>query len=108
MDRGRRVNDTELMQSEVATLPCGKVFTMDFVVLKNGSVAKVVDFFQLDGDLLVRLEPYERDDRMHSLHWRKSSKTSFVEDATSIVEPVPWYSPKPIIFVIAMPLVLEV
>jgi hypothetical protein len=103
--RAKYLDDSQrLARSEEAILPCGTVFAKDMVVLQDGSVAKIVDFWQAEDhdDILVRVEQHVTDNNL-PLRWMRTTGANVILHVTSIVEPIAWYCPSSNIVVVAMP-----
>ena len=97
--------EQQVLRSDEALLPCGKIFTHDLVVTSSSNVAKVLSFWQLPDceDIYVQLHAYEKVPEM-PLRWRKSASNIELRDVSSIIEAVSYYEPSPDLVVVAMPL----
>jgi len=78
--------------SSSATLKSGTVHACDIVVLKGSrAVAEVVDFWDTDGDIVVRLKVFAAVDGDTTL-W-KAQRALTCMSVNDIVEAIPYYSP---------------
>ena len=82
-----------LVTSRCATLPCGDVHADDMLLMVDGCIGRVVDFWQGDiddTDAMVRLD-------LHSsvvsekLLFQRVSHARLIESVSCIVEPVAWH-----------------
>ena len=93
--------------SEEAVLQCGTVFRHDMVLLQDGSVAQVVDFFLYDDDgvatVLVRVDRFAKS-MDGPLYFRKCLVGRCVLDSDELVEPVAWYSVNEDTIAVALPI----
>ena len=99
--------DCTLSRSTEAILPCGDIFEGDVVLLNDGSIAKVVDFWHWGdddvNDIHVRLERFTRN-ASGPLRFEHRIGDRFVVDSGVILEPCAWYPCSPSTIVVALPL----
>lgn len=96
--------DLTAIRAPEAVLKCGDVFENDHVLLVNGTICKVIEFFgdKDESELLVGVLRYEKHPSL-PLRWDLVCGSSDVINCDSIVEPVAWYSVTHTSIVVAMP-----
>ena len=104
-EKAVHVGGRDLIKSSEAILPCGDVFTDDMILLNDGSVRKIIDFWRnpmeaLD-DVCVRFQRYTQL-APGSLRFQCSGDVDTTY-ATAVVEPVTYMKRKDCI-VVALPL----
>ena len=96
------VRGEAMSYSTSACLPCGDVFARDMVLLINGSIGRVVDFWQRDVDQSMSVRCYEHK-KIGGLFFELASHGPVFDDVSCIVEAVTWYEDQNH-FVVCMPL----
>ena len=85
------VHGEKLSQSIFATLPCGDVYAKDMVLLRDGSIGKVITIWQTENSFHVQVNVHKAIPGATQLFELDSSAVNFV-DPRMIVEPVCWYA----------------
>jgi hypothetical protein len=75
--------------SIVACLPCGDVHAGDMVILVNGQLASIIDFWESDGTMLVRASVHNH---IRGLQFESHPYYEVIDDVAIIVEPVAFYN----------------
>ena len=79
--------------SKIATLPCGELHAKDMVLMSDGCIGRVIDFWQRDADdadALVRLDLHSK--AASELLFQRASHAQVITTVADIVEPLAWYA----------------
>ena len=84
---------TLFCRSVFATLPCGDVHVNDMLLIVDGSLGKVIDFWQRDGDadVVVRMDMHSQTGN-DKLSFASASHAQVFESMSRICEPVAWHA----------------
>ena len=100
-------NRGQLLRSEEALLPCGTVYKDDLVVMSDGSVGKVEEFFEVheDEDVFVRVSLYAvvEGKPLHYKPYPVEVSSSFFS-VDDLVEAVSYYKVDGDAVIVTMPL----
>ena len=101
--------DTPLLRSTQAVLPCGHIFDGDMLLLTDGTVGMVIDFWHWGDegveDISVRVDLFVPH-AGRPLRFDKRGDAMSVFTCSDVVEPVAWYPHStPNSIVVALPLV---
>jgi hypothetical protein len=95
------VNGDVIMVSKSVCLPCGDVYAGDMVLLTNGSIGQVMEFWQNPGDqdVVVRFCEHKR---IEGAHFDLTSHV-VIDSVDCVVEPMAWFKDSEFI-VVCLPL----
>ena len=94
------VHGEKISTSKSASLPCGELHVGDMVVLFDGSIGKVLSFWQQADSFYVGVEVHRKIADAKMLYELMVHDVNFI-DARMIVEPVFWYATANAILAIA-------
>ena len=94
------INGMSVTHSRTASLTCGDVSTGDMVALLDGSIGRVISFWQNCNSIIsAGLQLHMQLPNTQMLYQLQSHDVAFV-DVRSIVEPIFWYAKSNSIFVV--------
>ena len=79
--------DRLVRQSTQLIMECGHIWAKDMVYLKDGSICRVIDFWEIDNELFCKGSVH---DHVSSLYFATIGNVCFVS-VDIIVEPISWY-----------------
>ena len=83
------VGDGAASYSKSACLPCGDIVANDMVLLVNGSIGMVMDFWKRPNDQSINVRLCEHN-KINGLHFELESHI-MIDDINCIVEALAWY-----------------